>query len=73
MCCAGVQEGGAGVRSVKGDGEGAEDGAAAVQPDSEGLRETRKRSARTSLSDGKAASARGQAYGRALNQWRALN
>ena len=57
-------EGGAGVRSVRGDGEGAGDGAAAVQPDSEGLRETRKRSARTSLSDGEAASARGQAYGR---------
>ena len=57
-------EGGAGVRSVRGDGEGAGDGAAAVQPASEGLRGTRKRSARTSLSDGEAAGARGQAYGR---------
>ena len=70
-------EGGAGVRSVRGDGEGAEDGAAAVQPDSEGLGETRKRSTRTSLSNGEAASARGQAYGRTYvrtgGQRRALN
>ena len=70
-------EGGASVRSVRGDGEGAGDGDAAVQPASEGLRGTRKRSARTSPSDGGAAGARGQAYGRTYvrtgGQRRALN
>ena len=54
------REGGAGVHIVRGDRDGMEGGTAAVLQDSAGLREARKRSARTLVSDDEAAGARGR-------------
>ena len=64
------REGGAGIHIVRGDREG---GTPAVQQDSAGLREARKRSAETLLSDDEAAGAEGRACVRTGGQRHALN